>query len=82
VIAIAVGLLIALATFTLLEAIVANLIAPLIAAFVGEAPFLANSFSINSSEFGYGYVIQSTILFVFVAAVAYLLLALSRRRGP
>ncbi len=50
-ITVAVGLVMALATFALVTALVEDLITPIIAAIVGEPSFGSLSFTINGSEF-------------------------------
>lgn len=79
-ITVAAGLVMALATFYLLEAIVAYLIAPLISIFVGGPTFETNAFTIHSSEFRYGAVIEAAITFVLAAAAIYFLLIVPCRR--
>ena len=51
---VAVGLVMALAIFALVQSLIESLITPLIAAIVGEPDFGALSFTINGSEFLYG----------------------------
>jgi len=68
-IAIVIGLVMAFATFYLVQAIVAGLIAPLIAVFVGASNFGSNAFTIGASEFRYGAVLEAVITFA-VALVA------------
>jgi large conductance mechanosensitive channel len=67
------GLLIALAAFTLVQAVVYGLIGPLISLFVGDPVFAANSLRIDSSEFTYGAVIETAIVFGLVLAAVYFL---------
>jgi large conductance mechanosensitive channel len=67
----AVGLVMALATFTLTEAFVGALITPLIGAVVGEPHFEQLSFTINGSEFAYGVFINALIIFVGTVAAVY-----------
>jgi large conductance mechanosensitive channel len=71
----AAGLALALATFALVEVVVTGLIGPVIAAFLGESNFASNTFTINSSEFRYGAVIEAAITFAIVAALAYFAVA-------
>ena len=83
---VAVGLIMALATFALVQALVADLITPIIAAIVGEPSFEALTFTINGSEFHYGDFINATITFVSIAAAVYFFVvvpyqAYQRRRG-
>ena len=67
----AVGLVMALATFTLTEAFVDSLITPIIGAIIGEPDFGQLSFTINHSEFRYGAFINALIVFVATAAAIY-----------
>ena len=67
---VAVGLIMALATFALVQALVADLITPIIAAIVGEPSFEDLTFTINDSEFRYGDFINAAITF-----------SIDRRRG-
>ena len=68
---VAVGLIMALALFALVQALIADLITPLIAAIFGEPDFGDLSFTINGSEFRYGDFINALITFVSVAAAVY-----------
>ena len=67
----AVALIIALATFALVQALIADIITPIIAAIVGEPDFGDLTFTINGSEFLYGDFINAVITFVSVAAAVY-----------
>jgi large conductance mechanosensitive channel len=67
----AVGLIMALAMFELVQALVADLITPIIAAIIGEPSFGELTFTVNNSEFRYGDFINATITFVSVAAAVY-----------
>ena len=83
---VAVGLIMALAMFALVQALVADLITPIIAAIVGEPSFADLSFTVNDSEFRYGHFINAMITFVCVAAAVYFFIvvpyqAYERRRG-
>ena len=71
---VAVGLVMALATFELVSALIDDLITPLIAAVVGEPDFSGLSFTINGSEFLYGEFLTAVITFVSVAAAVYFLI--------
>ena len=79
-ITVAVGLVMAFATFYLVEAVVAGLIAPLIAIFVGAPDFESNTFTISGSDFRYGAVIEAAIAFVLAAAAVYFLFIMTYRR--
>ncbi len=67
----AVGLIMALAGFALIQALVTDLITPIIAALVGEPSFGSLSFSINDSEFLYGDFINAVITFASIGAAVY-----------
>lgn len=78
-IAIAVGLIIALAFAELVTAFVDNLVTPLIGAIGGQPDFSALSFSINESKFFYGKFINALIAFLIVAFVMFMLIKASLR---
>lgn len=83
---IAVGFVMALATFTLIEALVGTLITPMIAAIAGQPNVAFLSFTINESEFPYGALINAGITFAFTAAAIYFLAvipyeAFQKRKG-
>jgi large conductance mechanosensitive channel len=73
------GLLMALAGYFLVQAIVGGLIAPLISVVIGDPIFALNSFTIDGSEFRYGAVIEAAITFVLAVGLVYLLVVLYRR---
>jgi large conductance mechanosensitive channel len=70
-IGIAVGLIMALALFELVQALIADLITPIIAAVIGEPDFGGLTFTINDSVFRYGDFINALITFLSVAAAVY-----------
>lgn len=76
----AVGLVMALAVFALVQALVADLITPIVAAIVGEPSFSDLSFTINGSEFLYGDFINAVITFVSVAAAIYFFVVVPYQR--
>lgn len=76
----AVGLVMALATFTLTETLVDSFITPLIGAIIGEPNFSQLSFTINHSEFRYGAFINALIIFVGTAAAIYFFVVLPYKR--
>jgi large conductance mechanosensitive channel len=76
----AVGIVVGLAAFYLIQAVVDGLIAPLVAVFIGEPHFDLNSFTINGSEFSYGAVIEAGITVVLALAVAAAVLTVRQRR--
>jgi large conductance mechanosensitive channel len=62
------------AAFTaVVNALVKDLITPLIAAVGGEADFGRLAFTINGSRFGYGDFLNALLTFVIVAAVVFFL---------
>ena len=69
----AVGLVMALATFELIQAIVGGVITPIILAILGEPDIFLLSFTINGAEFHYGAVISAALVFLGTAAVVYFL---------
>ncbi|MGN6663281.1 MAG: MscL family protein [Solirubrobacterales bacterium] len=79
--AVAVGIAVGLAAFDFLQAVVAGLVTPVIAIFVGDSHFELNSFTIEGSEFSYGAVIQDGLTLLLVSAVAYFLILRPYRRG-
>jgi large conductance mechanosensitive channel len=76
----AVGLVMALATFALTEALVEYMITPIIAAIVGEPDFSALHFTINGSVFRYGAFLNALIVFVGTAAAVYFFVVLPYKR--
>jgi large conductance mechanosensitive channel len=76
-IAIAVGLIIALAFADLVASFVKNIITPIIGAIGGTPDFSAKSFSINGSVFTYGSFINALITFLVVAFVMFLVVKAS-----
>ena len=76
----AVGLVMALATFALTEALVGDLITPLIGAIIGEPNFNELHFTINGSEFAYGSFIDALIVFVATVAAVYFFVVLPYQR--
>jgi large conductance mechanosensitive channel len=69
----AVGLVMALATFALVQALVGGLIMPIVTAILGEPSVFDLTFAINGSVFAYGSVISAAIVFVVTAAAVYFL---------
>jgi large conductance mechanosensitive channel len=55
------------------QALVANLLTPLIAAIFGEADFSSLAFTFNGSRFAYGDFLNSGITFALVATTVYFL---------
>lgn len=69
-ITVAVGLLMALATFELVSSFVENLIMPIIFSLFGESEFPFLSFTIANTEVAFGFVLTSAIAFVIVCLLA------------
>lgn len=65
-IVVAVGLLLALATFELVRATVENLIMPLVFLIFEQPEFPFLSFTIDNTDFAYGFVISAAIAFGIV----------------
>jgi large conductance mechanosensitive channel len=76
----AVGLVMALATFALTEALVEDLITPIVAAIIGEPNFNELHFTINGSVFAYGSFINALIVFVSTAAAVYFFVVVPYKR--
>jgi len=71
--------LIGLASFYLLQVVVAYLIAPLIAVFIGDSHFELNAFTINTVEFRYGAVVEAAMTAVLALAVTSFVLTARQR---
>jgi large conductance mechanosensitive channel len=86
----AVALVMALAIFAVVQALIEDLITPIIAAIAGEPDFSGLTFEINSSIFRYGHFINAVITFVLMAAAVFFfvvvpvnaLIARSRKEPP
>ncbi len=72
----AVAVVIGLAFTALVNAVVADLITPLIAAMGGQPDFSGLTFTINHSTFKYGLFFNAVISFLIIAAVVYYLIVL------
>lgn len=69
----AVAVVIGAAFTAVINALVAGMITPLIAAIGGERDFAELAFSINGSRFAYGEFLNALITFLIVAAVVFFL---------
>lgn len=76
---VAVGLLLAIATYFVIRAVVGDLICPLIGIFIGESIFQLNSFTIGGSQFPYGQLIEEVLTLVLAIGLAALTLRFKRR---
>jgi large conductance mechanosensitive channel len=70
----AVAVVIGIAFNAIVQALIADLITPLIAAIAGKPNFGALSFTVNHSEFHYGLFLNALVSFVIIAAVIYFLI--------
>jgi large conductance mechanosensitive channel len=88
VIDLAVGIVIGAAFAAVVQAAVADLLTPLIAAIFGQPDFSQLTFEINNSVFKYGHFLNALIAFLIIAWVVFLfvvkpvnaLMSLSQRR--
>lgn len=86
----AVAVVVGSALLAVVQALVADLVTPLIAAAGGEPDFSAMDFTINGSHFLYGHFLNSVISFAIVASVVFFfvvtpvnaLIARSRKEPP
>ena len=76
----AVGVVIGAAFTSVVNALVRDLITPLIAAVGGSSDFGALAFTINGSRFAYGDFLNALISFLLIAAVVYFLVVLPVNR--
>jgi large conductance mechanosensitive channel len=70
----AIAVVIGAAFTAVVNALVRDLITPLIAAVFGEPDFGALSFTINDSKFAYGDFLNALVTFLIVAAVVFFLI--------
>lgn len=76
----AVAVIIAAAFTDIVNALVADLITPLIAAVGGQPDFSALTFTINNSQFMIGHFINTLLAFLIVAVVLYFLVVAPMNR--
>jgi large conductance mechanosensitive channel len=69
----AVAVVIGVAFNTVIQALIADIITPLIAAIGGKPNFATLSFTVNKSQFHYGSFINAVLAFAIIAAVIYYL---------
>ncbi|HEX4656156.1 MAG TPA: large conductance mechanosensitive channel protein MscL [Streptosporangiaceae bacterium] len=69
----AVAVVIGVAFNAIVQALIADIITPLIAAIGGKPNFASLSFTLNKSHFPYGSFFNALISFVIIAAVVYFL---------
>jgi large conductance mechanosensitive channel len=67
----AIAVVIGVAFTAVVNALVRDLVTPLIAAIGGEPDFDALAFTINDSRFAYGHFINALVTFLIVAAVVF-----------
>jgi large conductance mechanosensitive channel len=70
-ITLAVAVVIGVAFNAVIQALIADIITPLIAAIGGKPNFASLSFTVNKSHFLYGSFINAVLSFVIIAAVIY-----------
>jgi large conductance mechanosensitive channel len=70
----AVAVVIGVAFNAVIQALIADLITPLIGAIGGQPNFSKLTFTVNKSHFAYGSFINALLSFVIIAAVVYYLL--------
>jgi large conductance mechanosensitive channel len=70
----AVAVVIGVAFNAVVQALISDIITPLIAAIAGKPNFGALAFTINHSRFTYGLFINALLSFVIIAAVVYFLI--------
>jgi large conductance mechanosensitive channel len=70
----AVAVVIGVAFNAVVQALIADIITPLIAAIAGKPNFGALTFTIHHSKFSYGLFINAVLSFVIIAAVIYYLI--------
>jgi len=76
----AVAFVIGAAFATLMQALVADLVTPIVAAIFGEPSFDDLSFTINGSEFLYGDFLNALLAFLSIAAAIYFFVAVPYER--
>jgi large conductance mechanosensitive channel len=76
----AVAVVLGVAFAAVVTAIVSGLITPLIAAIFGEPDFSDLTFTINSSTFRYGDVLNAVISFILIAAAVFFLIVVPVNR--
>jgi large conductance mechanosensitive channel len=70
----AVAVVIGVAFNAVIQALISDIITPLIAAIAGKPNFGALTFTINHSKFSYGMFINALLAFAIIAAVVYFLI--------
>jgi large conductance mechanosensitive channel len=76
----AVAVVIGVAFNAVVQALIADIITPIIAAIAHKPNFGALTFTINGSKFSYGLFLNALISFVIVAAVVYFLVVAPMNR--
>ncbi len=83
VVTIAVGLILALYFFKIVEALLNGVINPIIAAIFGESSFTEIGFDIGDARISIGLVIDAAISFIAVAFILFLIIkAYNKWKGP
>lgn len=76
----AVAVVIGVAFNTVIQALISDLITPIISAIGGKPDFGALSFTVNHSRFAYGAFINALLSFAIIAAVIYFLVVMPSER--
>jgi large conductance mechanosensitive channel len=76
----AVAVVIGLAFNTVIQALIADIITPIIAAIVGKPNFSSLSFTVHKSHFLYGSFINAVLSFVIIALAVYFIVVLPATR--
>jgi len=76
----AAGVLVGLVAFEVIGALVNDLIAPLIAVFMGDSRFELNAFVIEASEFRYGDLLEALFIAAIASVVVLVLLGVRAKR--
>ena len=77
----AVAVVIGVAFNAVIQALIADLITPIISTIGGKPNFSSLTFTINHSDFHYGAFINALISFVIIAAVVYFLVVVPAARA-
>jgi large conductance mechanosensitive channel len=69
---IASGVVLGLVAFELIRSFVQGLLSPLVGVFIGESRLEGASFTIEGSEFGYGFFIEAVLMAAVAGLIAYI----------
>ena len=77
----AVAVVIGVAFNAVIQALIADLITPIISAIAGKPSFSSLSFTVNTSKFAYGAFINALLTFAIIAAVVYFFVVVPATRA-